>query len=123
MNFDSSPAYAVDCPESTFCLKKTVEDHFYNSPYVREERGCAPQTYRGLKQTDSLQWVTETRLIQGAYKRGCRRVEDFGLRSLQETECYCDEGDLCNSAAKLQNSYFWLLLLVSRALANILVFY
>ncbi|ENN73574.1 uncharacterized protein LOC109541730 [Dendroctonus ponderosae] len=114
-DFDRSPAYVVDCPESTFCYKKTVEDRFYNSPYVREERGCAPQMYRGLKQTASLQWVTESRLIQGAYERGCRRVEDFGLRSLHETECFCDEGDLCNSAAKLQNCWLWLLFIVSGA--------
>lgn len=98
-NFDYSVEYTVDCPDSTMCYKKIVSDVFYKRPFVREERGCAPQLYQGQKFDDTYGWSSDTRVVNDAYPTGCHKVESYGLRTLDVQECYCDQ-DLCNSSWK-----------------------
>ncbi|XP_066138393.1 uncharacterized protein [Euwallacea fornicatus] len=100
--FDYSDDYLVDCPKSTFCYKKTVRDVFYGTEYVREERGCALQLYTGQRYDEILGWKQESRVVENAYQRGCKKVEDYGQKIVDVEECYCDSYNLCNSGMRIE---------------------
>ncbi|KAL1517758.1 hypothetical protein ABEB36_001484 [Hypothenemus hampei] len=99
-DMDYSHKFIVDCPESTFCFKRVVNGIFYKQGYTREERGCAPQTYKGEKFDSTLGWMMDKRIVGDAYQDGCKTVEDQGIRTLKIEECYCDSYELCNSSFK-----------------------
>ncbi|XP_066249990.1 uncharacterized protein [Euwallacea similis] len=101
-HFDYSDDYIVDCPESTFCYKKSVRGVFYGTEYVRVERGCALQLYTGQRYDETLGWMWENRVVENAYQIGCKKIEDYGQRTIDVEECYCDSYDLCNSGMKTE---------------------
>ncbi|XP_030753443.1 uncharacterized protein LOC115880370 [Sitophilus oryzae] len=102
-DFDYSNKFIVECPHSTFCYKRTSKNHFYKEDFVRVERGCASQLYRGQNFDPSAGFYQEEYVVGNAYKRGCRKVESFGERRTDIEDCYCDS-DLCNASDRLRNS-------------------
>ncbi|XP_049839442.1 uncharacterized protein LOC126284510 [Schistocerca gregaria] len=95
--FDGSEKYQVDCPHSTFCMKKIFELSLQKGRTVHVElKDCASQRYIYQTLLED-QWVTQDVVIDAAYEEGCHDAESEGLRTAATTYCYC-RGNLCNSA-------------------------
>ncbi|XP_067015009.1 uncharacterized protein [Anabrus simplex] len=99
-HFDGSSKYVVDCPFSTFCMKKTFELPLQKGLTVRGvQRDCAAQHYTYQTLVDS-RWVNQDAIVDSAYDEGCHQ-EDKGVtqsvKSASATYCYCKK-NLCNTA-------------------------
>ncbi|XP_075219056.1 uncharacterized protein LOC142323383 [Lycorma delicatula] len=93
--FDASETFEVQCPYSTFCLKKTFELEIQNGKKIQLGiRDCAPQRekYQILR---NGKWQMETTVDSNIYESGCHQEEDFGVKSSTAEYCYCST-NLCN---------------------------
>ncbi|PSN52921.1 hypothetical protein C0J52_03015 [Blattella germanica] len=96
-HFDGSSLYEVNCPYSTFCLKKSFELSLLKGKVVKGiERMCAPQLYN-YQTYDGTQWRMKNSIEDTAYVEGCFPTETQGVKSPSTEHCYC-KGNLCNSA-------------------------
>ncbi|XP_025829129.1 uncharacterized protein LOC108739638 [Agrilus planipennis] len=100
--FDYTDKYIVDCPYSTFCIKRIFT--VYLSDAINGTlRGCAPQRndYQVYKNN---KWQMQVN-VEEPYEEGCTNVDDKGQRISKPTHCYC-RGDLCNGNASFTNINF-----------------
>ncbi|XP_071447755.1 uncharacterized protein, partial [Hetaerina americana] len=96
-----SSEFQVDCPDSTFCMKKTFQLVLQNGQTVRgESRGCAPQSYNYHSYSEGVGWTVKTAVEEAAYEVGCSRdsANPAGVKAPSTEHCYCAR-HLCNSAA------------------------
>lgn len=118
--FDGSNKFVIDCPLSTFCMKRNFTLEFpdgsechFESKYgdhvaifslflllgnaIVTERGCAQQSfsYRVLKRG---QWQTVNDVNETIYQDGCI-LENQGTKPPTQY-CYCSSR-LCNSASPI----------------------
>lgn len=107
-NFDESEKFIVDCPYSTFCMKKNFTVNL-SEPINATLRGCANQKEE-IQVLKNNEWQSEIR-IEEPYKEGCFSVNDKGLRMSMPTYCYC-KGNLCNGAMKITNIYIFYFIFV-----------
>ncbi|KAG8256344.1 hypothetical protein J6590_070466 [Homalodisca vitripennis] len=103
--FDYSSHYHVECPYSTFCLKRTFElSLLYGKKVKVSERGCAPQKRsEQVYSEETRSWHTEDKIETDVYRAGCAQDEGLGLRSPTEY-CYCTT-NLCNAAGSTAVNY------------------
>ncbi|KAL3271268.1 hypothetical protein HHI36_021759 [Cryptolaemus montrouzieri] len=90
--FDYSERFIVDCPESTFCVKKIYQANiagFLNGT----DRFCAFQKYETHKVVNGV-WEPRV-IIEEPYTENCTVINDHGLKTVWTEECYC-KTDLCN---------------------------
>ena len=92
--FDYSDKFIVDCPYSTFCMKKYFTAKI-PSPINATERDCAHQKYI-TQNFKNGRWQPEV-VMEEPYKEGCSVVDDKGLRTATTVDCYC-KSYLCNGA-------------------------
>jgi len=108
--FDGSSKFKMDCPLSTFCMKRNFTLEFPDGrTAIVTERGCAHQSlsYRVLKRG---QWQTVNDVNETVYQDGCI-LEHQGTKPPTQY-CYCSSR-LCNSALSLAT--FKPLILISLA--------
>ncbi|KAK7794426.1 hypothetical protein R5R35_003801 [Gryllus longicercus] len=103
-HFDGSARFQVDCPYSTFCLKRTFELPLGKGKTVAGvERDCAPQRYRFQRYDEARgRWHTEDAVAEAAYAPGCAPERGEAARSVKSasaTYCYC-QSHLCNGATR-----------------------
>ncbi|KAJ8913745.1 hypothetical protein NQ315_007462 [Exocentrus adspersus] len=96
-DFDYSDKFIVDCPFSTFCMKKTVSAKI-PYPINGTMRGCASQKEKHHNYLNK-QWQVEY-TVEDPYEEGCSHLDDKGARSTTAQFCYC-KGDLCNTTGAL----------------------
>ncbi|XP_032792990.2 uncharacterized protein LOC116929753 [Daphnia magna] len=108
--FDGSSKFVIDCPLSTFCMKRNFTLEFPDGRNaIVTERGCAQQSfsYRVLKRG---QWQTINDVNETIYQDGCI-LEHQGTKPPTQY-CYCSSR-LCNAASTVQSNLlicFFLLL-------------
>lgn len=96
-NFDGSSIYEVECPYSTFCMKKTFDLQLQKGKTARGViRDCAPQRYN-YQTYDGTKWQTQDAIADKAYVAGCHPSDSHGVKSPTTEYCYCS-GNLCNGA-------------------------
>ncbi|XP_019765638.2 uncharacterized protein LOC109541268 [Dendroctonus ponderosae] len=93
-DFDHSNRFIVDCPYSTFCVKKNTYAIINGVSINGTERDCASQKL-DTQRLSNGKWHPETR-VEEPYEEGCKANEDKGLRTAYVEHCYC-RGELCNS--------------------------
>jgi len=96
--FDSSYEFQIDCPLSTFCMKRNYTLDFPDGrKAVVTERGCAPQSisYRIYKRG---KWEVVNDVDENAYENGC--VLEHQEAGSPTQYCYCSSR-LCNRASFL----------------------
>ncbi|XP_030757369.1 uncharacterized protein LOC115883193 [Sitophilus oryzae] len=93
--FDYSDKFIVDCPYSTYCMKKNTHSKIGEEQINGTERDCALQMYRTQKIRNG-KWHQEIE-VEEPYVEGCKTTKDKGLRTPFIEHCYC-KGDLCNNA-------------------------
>ncbi|XP_060532692.1 uncharacterized protein LOC132705812 isoform X2 [Cylas formicarius] len=93
-DIDFSDKFMVDCPFSTFCMKKVTSAKI---PALINgvERNCAYQKLE-TQRVENGKWHPEVR-IEEPYEEGCFKINDKGLRTSTIEYCYC-KGNLCNGA-------------------------
>ncbi|XP_046445231.1 uncharacterized protein LOC124194883 [Daphnia pulex] len=99
--FDGSSPFVIDCPLSTFCMKRNFTLEFPDGRNaIVTERGCAQQSfsYRVLKRG---QWQTVNDVNETIYQDGCI-LEHQGTKPPTQY-CYCSSR-LCNAATPVQLS-------------------
>ncbi|XP_018568399.1 uncharacterized protein LOC108908756 [Anoplophora glabripennis] len=94
-DFDYSEKFIVNCPYSTFCVKKIVSAKI---PYLINgtERDCASQKLKQHKYQNKM-WHVDY-IVEDPYIEGCVKADDKGARTTTAEYCYC-KGDLCNAAS------------------------
>lgn len=97
--FDYSDRFIVDCPESTFCVKKTYQAKIAG---LRNgtDRFCAFQKFE-THEIVNREWIPKV-IIEEPYAENCTVINDQGLRTGWTEECYC-KTDLCNEAPQFQS--------------------
>ncbi|CAH0549326.1 unnamed protein product [Brassicogethes aeneus] len=95
-DFDYSEKYVVDCPFSTYCMKKIFSGDV-SGKINGTERDCAPQKLQNQKYQNG-KWQEEIK-IEEPYTEGCQ-VSDRKGQILNKIEyCYCNSY-LCNQSYK-----------------------
>jgi len=100
--FDYSSEFKIDCPLSTFCMKRNYTLDFPDGrKAVVMERGCAPQSfsYRIYKKG---KWEVVNDVDEKAYENGC--VLAYSEAGPPTQYCYCSSR-LCNSSPLLFNDF------------------
>ncbi|RZF38113.1 hypothetical protein LSTR_LSTR006512 [Laodelphax striatellus] len=93
--FDQSEKYEVDCPYSTFCMKKTFQLELQYGKVVQgESRNCAAQKRQQQVFKDG-KWQMHSSIDEHIYSVGCEQEETHGVKSSTAQYCYCDT-NLCN---------------------------
>ncbi|KAF2882724.1 hypothetical protein ILUMI_23457 [Ignelater luminosus] len=92
-SFDYSDHYIVDCPYSTFCMRKTYVVDLNENLINGTIRDCALQK-NVIQVYEDEKWQRKV-LIEEPYKEGCLEINDKGQRLSNITYSYC-KGDLCN---------------------------
>lgn len=96
-HFDYSSKFHVDCPYSTFCMKKTFELELQHGKKVKANiRDCAPQRYNHQVFKDG-RWEVENSIENDVYTVGCHQEKTLGIKIPNAEYCYCAT-NLCNSA-------------------------
>jgi len=98
-DFDYSERFIVDCPYSTFCMKKTYTVNLQTKLINGTARDCASQM-NVIQDYENGKWQKKIS-IEEPYKEGCSEINDKGQRSSKTTYCYC-KGGLCNSSYRSQ---------------------
>lgn len=131
-DFDYSDKFIVDCPYSTFCVKKNThafisdgkcyvvyEIHFPDIFFLvlinGTERDCALQKLTTQKIREG-KWHQAIE-VEEPYTEGCKINSDKGLRTASIEHCYC-RGNLCNAGHRsnaLFPIYLFTITLVSQA--------
>lgn len=96
--FDGSSKFKMDCPLSTFCMKRNFTLEFPDGrTAIVTERGCAHQSlsYRVLKRG---QWQTVNDVNETVYQDGC--ILEHQTSKPPTQYCYCSSR-LCNSAPSI----------------------
>ncbi|KAJ8957949.1 hypothetical protein NQ318_001948, partial [Aromia moschata] len=94
-DFDYSEKFIVNCPYSTFCMKRITSAKIPDL-INGTERNCASQKFE-TQNYYNQKWHSEV-IIEEPYKEGCEMVNDKGARTTTTEFCYC-KGSLCNSAS------------------------
>ncbi|XP_044260918.1 uncharacterized protein LOC123008920 [Tribolium madens] len=92
--FDYSEKFIVDCPYSTFCMKRDFSAKI-PVPINATERDCAHQKLMTQNFKNGF-WQPEV-VVEEPYTEGCSVVDDKGVRTSTTVECYC-KSYLCNGA-------------------------
>ncbi|XP_068901940.1 uncharacterized protein [Tenebrio molitor] len=92
--FDYSDKFVVDCPYSTFCMKRYFTAKIPGLINATE-RDCAHQKFE-TQNFKNGKWQPEV-IIEEPYHEGCSLVNDKGVRTSTTTECYC-KSYLCNDS-------------------------
>ncbi|KAK9876363.1 hypothetical protein WA026_012672 [Henosepilachna vigintioctopunctata] len=93
-DFDYSDRFKVNCPNSTFCVKKSYKAKIAGL-INGTERFCAYQTFETHKIVNR-EWIP-TVIIEEPYSENCTTINDQGLKTGWTEECYC-KTELCNGA-------------------------
>ncbi|XP_072388141.1 uncharacterized protein [Diabrotica undecimpunctata] len=96
-DFDYSDKFIVECPFSTYCMKKFTSAKIPTT-INGTERNCANQKHV-IQNYHHGQWHQEVS-VEEPYTPGCHKINDKGARTSSMEYCYCNT-DLCNCA----NSY------------------
>jgi len=99
--FDASYEFQIDCPLSTFCMKRNFTLDFPDGrKAVVTERGCAPQSfsYRIFKRG---KWEVVNNIDEKAYENGC--VLEHQEAGHPTQYCYCSSR-LCNNGSLVVNN-------------------
>ncbi|XP_031331074.1 uncharacterized protein LOC116161749 [Photinus pyralis] len=96
-DFDASDKFIVDCPYSTFCVKKTYTVDLNSVLVNGTSRDCAQQM-NVVQEYKNNRWERRI-LIEEPYTEGCAETDDKGQRSSDSKHCYC-KGNLCNLATR-----------------------
>ncbi|XP_047998932.1 uncharacterized protein LOC125236264 [Leguminivora glycinivorella] len=99
-HFNGSDVSAVECPESTMCVKRvTTQDIGPDLSSRSVRRGCAPQTTEGMQEKVGRHWVPVNKIYE-VYEEGCIDDPSNEHKLTKTVLCYC-RGDLCNSSGRL----------------------
>ncbi|XP_018913377.1 uncharacterized protein [Bemisia tabaci] len=99
--FDASAHFQVECPYSTFCMRRSFKLDLKDGKTVNAvERGCASQKYQYQSFYDG-KWHAEEAVEDKVYRPGCYPAEQLGLKTPTTEYCYCPT-NLCNSAKSTQ---------------------
>uniref|UniRef100_A0A8D8ZZ18 Protein sleepless n=1 Tax=Cacopsylla melanoneura TaxID=428564 RepID=A0A8D8ZZ18_9HEMI len=94
--FDGSARFQVDCPYSTFCMKKTFQMQLGGGRKATGiVRDCAPQKH-SYQAYENQKWGEKHEVIESIYTAGCNDDTNF-LKTSEAQYCYCSS-NLCNSA-------------------------
>ncbi|XP_063368600.1 uncharacterized protein LOC134656967 [Cydia amplana] len=99
-HFNGSDVNAIDCPESTMCVKRvTTQDIGPDLSSKSVRRGCAPQTTEGMQEKVGRHWRPVNKIYE-VYEEGCIDDPSNEHKLTKTVLCYC-RGDLCNSSGKI----------------------
>ncbi|KAI5696466.1 hypothetical protein M8J76_007566 [Diaphorina citri] len=98
--FDGSATFQVDCPFSTFCMKKTFEISLQGGRKVYGTmRDCAPQKNSFYQVQKNGKWGFTHEVVDSIYTAGCSDSSTgLDLKTSSSQYCYC-ASNLCNGAA------------------------
>lgn len=100
-DFDGSDHFMVDCPYSTFCMKKMYTVKLKTKLVNGTARDCASQM-NVFQDFEDGRWQRKIS-IDEPYEEGCTESNDKGQLYSRIKYCYC-KGDFCNSSYKLDNT-------------------
>lgn len=113
--FDYSSKFLVDCPYSTFCMKRNFTLHFPDgSNAMVTERGCAHQVL-SYKILVKGKWELVNDVNEDIYQEGCHVEATTHGNKPATLYCYCS-GRLCNSSPKQNYNQWSLFVLVTSVL-------
>ncbi|XP_019876116.1 uncharacterized protein LOC109604029 [Aethina tumida] len=99
-DFDYSDKFIVECPYSTFCMKKITSGRINRVELINgTERDCAPQKLDNRNYRNG-RWEEEIQVVE-PYSEGCFKSDRKGQVSASIEYCYC-KGDMCNNSNHLR---------------------